>query len=525
MGNKTLLALGLLAATAIAAPASAQKVLKVVPHADLRVLDGYQTTATITAMHMASIYDALFAWDEKLEAKPDAVGNWSMSPDKLKYTYTLRPGLKFHDGSPVTAKDAVASVKRLMARETLGRTLQSFAASVDVVDDKTFTITLKEPFGFTNFTLSGINQAAGIMREKEASIDPATPVTETIGSGPFKFVKAEYAPGAKVVYEKNRDYVPRSEPASGFAGGRVVKVDRVEYTVIPDDATKFAALQKGEVDVLDQPSLDLVPTIEKDPNIVISSLFTAGTFGVMRPNHLLPPFNNLKARQALAMMVDQREYAQAAYGGERFWKDSTPCFSLWICGTPFGTTAGSEPFQKQNIEKAKQLLAEAGYKGEKITLIGASDIGFLKALTLVTAENLKKIGMNVDLQIMEWGNVIARRVKKDPPDQGGWNIFHTTAGGASQALPFVNNSTATTCDAAWFGWPCDAEAEKMRQAFIRETDPAKQKQIAEDLHKRLWTENIPYIPVGQYDQPTIHRKNITGWLKGGMAVWWNVEKN
>jgi len=523
MSKTRIVALGLMAATALAAPASAQKVLRVAPHADLRVLDGYQTTASITAMHMAAVYDTLFAWDEKGEAKPDAVGAWSVSADNLKYTFTLRPGLKFHDGSPVTAKDAVASVKRLMARETLGRTLQTFVASVDVVDDKTLTLTMKEPFGFTTFSLSGINQAAGIMREKEAASDINVAVTEAIGSGPFKFLKDEWKPGARVVYEKNADYVPRSEPASGYAGGKVVKVDRVEYVVIPDDATKFAALAKGEIDILDQPGLDLVPTIEKDPNIVVRNHFTAGTFGVMRPNHLHPPFNNVKARQALALMVDQKEYSASSFGGEAFWKDSTPCFSMWICHTTFGTQAGSEPYQKQDIARAKQLLAEAGYKGEKIVLIGATDIAQLKALTLVSADNLKKIGMNVDLQMAEWGNVIVQRGKKDAPDKGGWNLFHTTAGGVSQALPFVNNSTATTCDAAWFGWPCDEAAEKMRQAFIRETDPAKQKKIAEDLHKRLW-EVIPYIPVGQYNQPMIYRKNVTGMLRGGMAIWWNIEK-
>ena len=523
-GRKTMLALGLLAATALAAPASAQKVLKVVPHADLRVLDGYQTTATISAMHMATIYDALFAWDEKSEAQPQMVQTYTVSPDKLKYTMVLRPGLKFHDGSPVTSKDVVASVKRFVQKEALGRTLQGFMADVKAIDDKTIELTLKEAFGFTTLSLSGINQAGGIYREKEAMIDPNTPITETIGSGPFKFAKAEWVPGSKLVYEKNTDYVPRSEPPSGMAGGKIVKMDRIEYVVIPDSTTAYNALMKGEVDLLDQPSLDNVPLIEKNPDIVISKIFNAGIYGMLRPNHLLPPFNNVKARQALALMVDQREYAQAAYGGEQFWKDSTPCMSLWICKGPFGFEAGGEPYKQQNIERAKQLLAESGYKGEKVTLIGASDIGFLNALTLVTASNLKKIGINVDLQIMEWGLVVGRRGKKEPPEQGGWNIFHTTAGGASQALPFANLGTNTACDAAWFGWPCDEAAEKLRQQFLRETDPAKQKQIAETMHKRLW-EVLPYIPVGQYDQPTIHRKNVTGLLKGGMVVWWNIDKS
>ena len=522
------LVLALLGATTLAAAAQAQpapKVLRVVPHADLRVLDGYQTTAFITVMHMNAVYDTLFGWDEKGVAHPQMVGAWSLSPDKLKYSFTLRSGLKFHDGSPVTAKDAVASVKRGLDRETLGKTLAPFVAAVDVVDDKTFTLSMKEPFGFTTFSLAGLNGAAGIMREKEASSDYAKPVTETIGSGPFKFVKEEWKPGARVVYAKNLDYVPRSEAPSGFSGGKMAKLDRIEYTIMPDAATSFAALQRNEVDLLDAPSLDLLPTVDKDPNIVVSQLSITGSFGELRPNHLHPPFNNLKARQALALMGDQTEYAKAAYGDERFWKTSTPCLSFWICGTAFGTEAGSELYRKQDLARARQLMVESGYKGEPVVVMGSSDIAVHKALALVTADNLKKIGVNVDLQIMEWGNVIARRGKKDAPAQGGWNIFHSRSGGASQALPYANADTMTTCDKAWFGWPCDERFETMRQQFMRETDPVKQKALAETMHRHLWDQVIPYVPLGQYSSATIHHKSVTGLLKGEILVWWNVDKS
>jgi peptide/nickel transport system substrate-binding protein len=525
LGRTTTLALGALCISALAQPAAAQKVLRVVPHAEPRVLDGYVSTAGITAMHMAAVYDTLFAWDEQMAAKPDAVGAWSVTPDQLRYSFTLRPGQRFHDGSPVTARDAVASVRRSLAKETLGRTLAPFVAAVDVVDDASFTMTMKEPFGFTLFSLSGVNQAAGIMREKEAASDPNAAVTEAIGSGPFRFNKDEWKPGSRVVYDRNPNYAPRSEPPSGFAGGKVVKVDRVEYTIIPDAATRYAALQRDEVDFLDQPSLDLIATVHKDPNIVMTRINPLGQFGVLRPNHLHPPFNHPKARQALAMMVDQREYAQAAFGEERFWKDETPCFAFWMCKTAFGTEAGSEPYRKQDLARARQLMQEAGYKGEKIVLIGASDLNNLKALTLVTAENLKKIGVDVELYMAEWGTVIGRRAKKDAPEQGGWHIFHTTNGGPSQTLPFGSLGTPTVCEAAWFGWPCDEPAEKLRQQFMRETDPAKQKQIAETLHRRLW-EIIPYVPIANYEGPQVYRRNVTGVVKGtSIQVWWNIDKS
>ena len=518
----TALAAAALALTTSGAALAQQKVLRVVPHADLKVLDGYQTTATITAQHMGAVLDTLFSWDENTVSQPQMVDRYTLSNDKLTYTMTLRDGLKFHDGTAVTTKDVVASLKRLVKREVLGRSIEPFLASIDAVDAKTFTIKLKEPFGLLLFAMGGSSNLAGIYREKEALVDPNTPITEPIGSGPFVFNKAEWVPGSKVVYDKFKDYVPRSEKASGFAGGKVVKVDRVEYKVIPDSATVFAAFNAGEVDFLDQTAIDLVQTVEKNPDVVVGTIWPTEGFGLLRMNHLHPPFNNIKARQALALMIDQKEYMAAGIGPAKYWRE---CHSIWICGTPYGTEAGSEAYKKQNIEKAKQLMIESGYKGEKVLLMGAADIQFLNAFTLVTAENLKKIGVNVDLVIADWGSIVTRRSKNEPPAQGGWNIFHTGSGTASQANPMSSNISPTTCEAAWFGWPCDKEIEKVRQAFIREVDPAKQKQLAETLHKRLWEENIPVLPVGQYQQPFLLRKNITGIMKANTVVYWNIEKN
>lgn len=507
---------------AVAAPAEAQKVLKVVPNADLKVLDPFQTTAMITKMHSALIYDQLFGWDDDMVARPQMVEAYTVSPDGLKYTFTLRPGLKFHDGTPVTTKDVIPSIKRLFATDTLAQKVADVTASLEAVDARTFTLTLKQSYPWVEFSLAGVHDTTGIMREKEAVIDPATSVTETIGSGPFTFNKAEWVPGAKVVYDKFKDYVPRTEPASGMAGAKIVKVDRIQYVVIPDPATQFAALVKGEVDYLDEPSLDLIPTVAKNPDIVVGEVFPLGFYGVIRPNSLYPPFNNVKARQALAMMVDQREYAQAAYGDPKFWRE---CYSYWICGGPNGSEAGSDAYRKPNLDRAKQLLAESGYKGEKIVLLSASDQPIYNALTQVTVERMKKIGFNVDLQVMDWGGVTTRRAKKDPPEAGGWNLFHTTTGAAPMSSPLTSVVTSLTCDGKnWVGWPCDEEAEKLRDAFVRERDPQARKAILDKLNARLW-EVVPLVLLGQYNQPFAWRKNVTGVLKTSIPVFWNIDKS
>src|SRR5215469_14527098 len=236
----------LLLAGAAGGAQAEQNVLRVVPHADLKILDPHTNTATITLMHGQMIYDTLFAWDEKLQPKPEMVDTYTVSPDRLVYTFTLRSGLKFHDGQKVTARDAVASIKRWMVRDVLGQTLAKHVAAMDASDDNTFVIRLNQPFAFVETALG--STGAVIMRAEDAATDPFKAVTTTIGSGPFRFVAAEWNPAAKVVYERNPDYVPRNEPPSGLAGGKVVKVDRVEIVVLPDPFTKSTALQSSEVD-------------------------------------------------------------------------------------------------------------------------------------------------------------------------------------------------------------------------------------------------------------------------------------
>jgi peptide/nickel transport system substrate-binding protein len=511
--------LGLALLLPINAAKAADKVLRVVPHADLKVLDPHTNTATITLMHGAMIYDTLFAWDSKLQPKPQMVESYQISPDRLVYTFTLRPGLKFHDGQPVTTRDVIPSIKRWMVRNTLGQTLAKFVEEIQSTDDKTFVIRLKEPFGFVEMALGAFD--AVIMREKDAATDPFKAITETIGSGPFRFVRSEWNPGAKVVYEKNPDYVPRAEPADGLAGGKIVKLDRVEWTILPDPLTKSTALQQGEVDLIDSLPHDQIPILEHAPGVVLSRVLPIDSYGIIRPNHLFPPFDNPKARQALALAVDQREYASAAFGDQKWWRE---CWSFFVCGSPNGTEAGSEGYRRQDLARAKQLLAESGYKGEKIVLIGTAEIQSIAALGDVTADNLRKIGANVEVAVSDWGTMVARRAKKDPSAQGGWNLFHTTVGGTAMSSPLTNFAINSSCSGDnWFGWPCDAKTEELRNEYIRASDEAPSRAALEALHRHLW-ETLPDIPVGQYIQPTAWRSNVTGVLQASLLVFWNIAK-
>jgi peptide/nickel transport system substrate-binding protein len=515
------LAAALLALIGAASGAAAgEKILRVVPHANLQVLDPHTNTATITLMHGAMIYDTLFAWDSKIRPQPQMVGAFQVSADGLVHTYTLRPGLKFQDGQPVTTKDVISSIKRWMVRNTIGQILAKFIDKIEPVDDKTFVIRLKEPFAFVEFALGSLD--ADIMRAQDAATDPFKAVTTTIGSGPFRFVRGEWNPGAKVVYERNPDYVPRAEPADGMAGGKVVKLDRVEWIVLPDSFTKSSALQSGEVDLIDQLPQDQIPVLEHAPDIVIRRVSPIDAYGIIRPNSLYPPFNNPKARQALALIVDQREYLSAAFGDERWWR---PCWSFFVCGSPNGTEAGSKNDRHQNLVQAQKLLAEAGYKGEKIVMLTTQEIPSISALGEVTADNLRKIGVNVEIATSDWGTMLARRAKKDPPGRGGWNLFHTTVGGVTMSYPVANFTINSNCDGKnWFGWPCDPKTEELRMAYIRAADKAARQTALEALSQHLW-QTLPDIPVGQYTQPFAWRSNVTGVLESPLMVFWNIDKD
>ncbi|HVL56888.1 MAG TPA: ABC transporter substrate-binding protein [Burkholderiaceae bacterium] len=519
------LACGLALAVSIpfAAPAFAQgKVLKFVPEADLRSLDPIWTTAYITRNHGYMVYDVLFATDANFKIQPQMVDKWQVSDDKLTYTFTLRDGLKFHDGQPVRSADCIASIERWAKRDVFGQKLGEMTDSWTAVDDKTFRLKLKKPFPYVLEALGKpSSNVPFIMPERVAKTDAFTAITDATGSGPFKFVKEQWVPGSKVVYEKNADYVPRKEPPSWGAGGKVVKVDRVEWIYIPDAATAAAALNTGEVDWWQQVPVDLVPVLRRNKDIKVESVDPLGSIGLLRFNHLHPPFNNPKMRQAVAAVLDQQDYAIAIAGDP---KNGKPCPSFFTCGTPMASTAGADVLTgKRDVDKAKQLVKEAGYKGEKIILMTATDQPIVHSQALVTQELLRKIGLNVELAASDWGTLITRRSSKEPIDKGGWSIFHTWFVGPDIVSPALNSPLRGAGEKSWFGWPSDDKLEELRNAWFDAPTEADQKKIAEQMQRRAF-EVLPYIPTAQFIIPTAYRSNLSGVIISPVTFIWNVEK-
>jgi peptide/nickel transport system substrate-binding protein len=525
LGGALALGLGAFLCAGFAGTGAAETTLRLVPQADLKNLDPVWTTAAITANHAYMVYDTLFALDSKLEPKPQMVGNYQISDDGLTYTFTLRDGLKFHDGSPVEAKDAVASIKRWSAKRSDGMAMMERAQSLEAVDAKTFVLKLKEKFGPTLTVLANPTLPLPIMREEEARTDPNEQVTNVIGSGPFVFEKDQWVPGSKVVYSKFKGYVPRAEPADGFAGGKVVKVDKVEWDYIPDTNTATQALLAGEVDAYEIPPIDLLPVLEADPNIVVKVLDPLGKMGHIRPNSLYPPFNNVKARQALQLLVDQKAFLAAQVGNPKYEK---VCYAVFMCDSPFATDAYSQPWQHQDKARAKELLAEAGYHGEPIVVLVPTDQQIIYNNVMVMVDLLKQIGVNVDAQSMDWSTLTSRRAKMEDPNKQpnvGWHIFPTWWTGYNMSSPLTNQPLVATGDpkSAWFGWPKDEQIEKLRAQFIAAQTREEQMKAILALQKRFY-EVFPYINTGQFVTPVAWRKTLHGVLNALLFVAWNIEK-
>jgi peptide/nickel transport system substrate-binding protein len=461
--------------------------------------------------------------DEKFEAKPQMVDKYDVSADQLTWTFTLRDGLEWHDGKPVTSEDCIASIKRWAVRDSMGQKMMGSVLDFEVVDPKTFKMKMKEPYGLVLESLGKpSSNVPFMMPARVANTDPMQQIKleDVIGSGPFIFKADEWKPGDKTVYVKNPKYKPRPEPASGLAGGKVVKVNRVEWIAMPDAQTQVAALQNGEIDMIEAPPHDLLPLLGSDKNIKLFNSNPTGNQYTFRFNSTAKPFDNAKIRHAAFVAFAQEDFLKATIGDPQWYK---LCKAPFVCGTPLASDAGMADVLNGDAAKAKQLLQEAGYDGTPIVLMQATDIPVLANMAPVAKAELERAGFKVDMQAMDWQTLVARRTKKEPPDKGGWHAFITSWVAADILNPVMAGFFNASCDKAMFGWPCDETIEKFRDQFAKEPDPAKQKEIVENLQK-YWADHPTHVNLGQWYQPSALRKTVEGNLIAPAPVFWNVTK-
>lgn len=519
--------LGAALAAPLAAPgiarAQGQRVLRFVPAADLSVLDPVWTTSYQSRDHGFLVFDTLFGLSSAFRAEPQMAEGAVTEDGGRTWRITLREGLQFHDRSKVLARDAVASVKRWGVRDGFGQAVMAATDDITAADDRTLVFRLKRPFPLLPDALAKTPPSmCPIMPERLAQTDPFKQVTEMVGSGPYRYKADERVPGALVVYERNQAYVPRPDGTpDGTAGPKIAHFDRIEWRIIPDAATVSAALQRGEVDWWLSVDADLAPTLSRQPKLTVEDLSPTGLMATLRFNHLIPPFNNPALRRALLGAINQGDYMTGMVGTDpASWRDKVGFFCP---GTPLANQAGLEALTgPRDLGATRRAIESAGYQGEKVVVLTPTDIASARALAEITADLLRKVGMNVEAPTMDWASLVQRRVKTDPVEQGGWNIFHTSWAGLDMINPAGHVFLRGNGKAAAPGWPDSPRIEELRNAWFAAPDTTSQLALAEQIQVQAFAD-LPYIPLGQYFVRTAYQANLTGVLKGN-PVFWNIRR-
>ncbi len=521
-GAFTVTATGELSSPAISQRAAARTV-RLVPHADLSNFDPIWNSAYIARNAGLLVWDTLYGVDAKLDVQRQMVEAEEVSNDGLTWTFRLRPGLKFHDGEPVLASDAVASINRWAARDALGQMIKAIEQELVAIDDRTFRWVLRKPYPKMLLALGKITTpCCFIMPARIAATDPFKQISEYVGSGPMRFMRGDWVQGARSAFERFTDYAPRQEEASWMAGGKRIVADRIEWITMPDPATTAAALQNREIDWWEVPHPDLVPMLRKNRNVVLDIQDRLGNIGILAINHLFPPFNDARARRALITALSQEEYMRAYVGDDaHMWKPQPGYFTP---GSPLYTEQGGEVLKgPRNLEAARRLLAESGYAGEPIVLLAAQDIPHYKLWGEVTADLLKRLGMTVELVAVDWGTVVARRAQKNPPAKGGWNMYVTAIYGVDWVFPTSPHLQASG-KAAANGWAKSPAVEAEVAAWFEAKTLEEARAVARKLNEVALSE-VVCAPLGLYLRHFAWTKDLTGVAQGPLPFFWGVSKS
>ena len=508
-------------AASLGAPALAQparsRTLRFIPIADLGPLDPIVTTTYITRNHAYLVWDTLYGLDAEYRPQPQMAAGHSVEQEGRLVRIALRPGLMFHDGAPVRARDAVASIRRWGARDGLGQSLMAATDELSAPDDATIQFRLKRPFPLLFDALAKTSPpVCFIMPERLAETDPAISIREAIGSGPYRFLADERISGARVAYARFDGYRPREGGTpSGTAGPKRAWFERVEWQVIPDASTAAAALQNNEADWWEFPTPDLLPLLRRRPELMVENPDPAGFLAVLRFNHLQAPFSDPALRRALLPAIRQSDFMQAVAGtAPGAWNGGIGYF-------PPGSPSASDTGMAALTSGRDLAPARAALSGVPVTVIGPTDYPNVQALTEVGADLLRRIGARVDYTPSDWATVVQRRANRGAPAQGGWNMLFTFFSGVDFLNPAAHLMLRGNGTAAWPGWPAAPGVEALRTAWM-EADTTLQPGLARQVQATAFDE-LPYIPLGQFFQQTAYRRELTGMLKGP-TMFWNIQR-
>ncbi len=518
------------AATALAMPGVSRaqrrdpRVLRFIPNTGLTVLDPIWTASLVTGNHAYHVFDTLYGTGSDWKPAPQMAAGHTVDDDWRTWHIRLRDDLWFHDGTPVRAQDCAASIKRWAKRDSFGAAMMPVVDTIDAADDRTIRFRFKRRFPRL---LEALARTSGLpcmmMPERFGSVDGFTALKEMVGSGPYRFIANEFNPGSRVAYARFERYVPRREPADRTAGGKVAHFERIEWHTMPDPSTAVAAMQSGEMDWWESTPADLRPLVQRARNLRLESKDPFGWMGVLRFNHLQAPFNNVKLRRALLAAINQPDFMTAgAADGPDAWRT---CRAYFPCGAPNVTeTAGIAAMpMPEDLTAVKKAIAASGYNGEKVVLLVPTDIHHHNAFGQVSGDLLRRLGMNLDFQAMDWGTMIQRLTNRGPVDKGGWSLFHTAASMVSSATPALNFFISANGEKGWTGWYDKPEVVTLTQEWLDLSPDAPQQHVFDRIQQVLF-DDPPFAPLGQYTTFATYGQDIVGGLPGIGSYPWNIRR-
>jgi peptide/nickel transport system substrate-binding protein len=493
---------------------AAAKPFTVVLESEVVILDPHMTTAAITRTFGYHIFDTLFSMDSKGRIHPQMAKTYTTAPDGMSWSFTLRDGLKWHDGTDVTAADCVASLQRWGRQDSLGRMMLAATDKITVSDAHTFMMTLNQPFPLMLDVLGKPNAPVPFMMPSRIiRAAGAGRITEIIGSGPFVFRPNQWRAGDTMVLWRNNAYVPRTEAPDFLSGGKVVHVDEVVLRVMPDQATGANALMAGEIDYMQFLPFDLLDPLAKADGVRLMELGGPDMYqGNFRLNHASGPFTDPAVRRVLWKLVNQDETLTAIGIPDRFRFKTCP--SYWMCGTPLETSAGAD-IARFSLADARAELASTQYRGEPVIMLEVAGSISQTAGNLL-AQNMKQAGFTVDEQLMDWGTVLARRGKRE-----GWSLFPVYSNAADMASPLSHFYITNNCG-DYPGWSCDPALTSYLAAFAKADGVAARQAIAANIQAAAY-QSVPSVMWGQFAIPVGYRARVRNLIQSAFPMLWNVE--
>jgi peptide/nickel transport system substrate-binding protein len=499
------------------------QVLQVSLNTELQILDPIYSSVNATRVFAYMVFDTLVGIDNAGQYHPQMLEGWKISEDRMTYTFRLRDGLLWSDGTEVTADDCVASIHRWAKRESFGAQLIAATQEFRVIDKQTFELQLSRPFAFVIEVLGKPGNIVPVMMPARlAGLDISKPVPEVVGSGPFLFRRDEWRPNDRAILVRNLNYHARAEPPDGLSGGKLVHLDRVDLVSMPDQATRVAALRTGEVDMLEVVPFDSIAILRRDPNITITSQHgIEQMLTVLALNHLQPPFNNVLMRRALQAAIAQDEVMAGMGLPEDMYLPR--CLSIYMCDSPNATNAGSDVYRSAGTEQAKQLLQQAGYHNEPVVFLHASTSALLDPVGLITSDQMKRAGFNVDVRTSDFTTVDQRRRSRAPVEQGGWSVVPIVWNGIDLVNPLSDPAVSYNCSETNPGWYCDAKMTELLRRYSASFDAAERKDLAAQIQAEFH-DNVNYVIAGQFSAPRAYRSDLHGVIPFAFPVFWNIER-